>query len=246
MKHIAAPNLPEAAVCEAMLGKKYYARLSEGLSALGIRAFQVPDNKSVDPRLSGHADMSAVHLGGARVLISSAVAEIKPQLEKAGYEVLISGLEQRADYPGDVGLNGCIIGDKIICMEKASDKLMLSGRKIINVKQGYAKCSVCAVDEKHVITDDIGIRSACEKNGIECLYVSKGGIILEGFDHGFIGGSCFKADKNLIAFTGTLKNHPDEYAIMKYLEKLRTEAVFLTEEPCFDVGSVIPLKTTLL
>ncbi|MBP5166071.1 MAG: hypothetical protein ILP09_02280 [Oscillospiraceae bacterium] len=128
-------------------------------------------------------------------------------------------------------------------MEKASDNTMLDGRKIINVKQGYAKCSVCVIDEKHIISDDPGIYSACEKNGIECLYVRKGGILLDGFDHGFIGGSCFKANKNIVAFTGSLKKHPDEYIIMKYLEKLGIETVFLTNEPCFDVGSIIPLKT---
>ncbi|MBO4330540.1 MAG: hypothetical protein J5827_00525, partial [Oscillospiraceae bacterium] len=228
MSFITDPNLPESPVCEAMLGKRYYGILSEGLKRLGIAVFQVPDNNSVDPRLAGHADMSAVHLGGRRILISAAVISLKPELEKAGYDVTVSGLEQRPDYPNDIGLNGCISGSSIICMEKALDKAMTKGRKIINVKQGYAKCSVCVLDKNHLITDDPGIKAASEKNGMNCLYVRKGGIILEGFDHGFIGGSCFKTDKKTIAFTGTLEKHPDGNKITDHIEKLGMSCVFLT------------------
>lgn len=243
MSFVTAPNLPEGRVTTVMLGQRYLNKLGHALTELGIHIISVPDNICVDPRLAGHADLSAAHLGGREIIICRAVRTMEDKLKKEGFEVIVSQTDQNADYPADVGLNGCIVGNNIFCMSSACDERLYGGRNVIDVKQGYAKCSVCVVDERHIISDDESIYKAALKNGIDCLKIGKGAIELNGFDYGFIGGSSFKADKKTVAFTGTLKNHPDLEKITRYIRELGMEIIYLTEEPCFDVGSIIPLKT---
>jgi predicted acetyltransferase len=46
---------------------------------------------------------------------------------------------------------------------------------------------------------------------------------------------------NKIAFTGMIDHHPDETAIVRFLESKSIIPVFLTKRKCFDIGSIIPL-----
>lgn len=50
------------------IGEKYRERLEGPLAALGVCAYWLPDNTNVDARLSGHADLMLLDLGGGRVL----------------------------------------------------------------------------------------------------------------------------------------------------------------------------------
>ena len=76
---------------------------------------------------------------------------------------------------------------------------------------------------------------------MESLIISPAQIRLEGYDTGFIGGACGKISKHEIAFTGTLKHHSDEKRILEFIKISRIRAGVLTEEPIYDVGSIIPI-----
>ena len=112
---------------------------------------------------------------------------------------------------------------------------------MIPCKQGYTKCSICVVDENAIITDDSKITQIAAANGIEALLVDKGLATLDGFKYGFIGGSSFKIDKNKVAFTGMIRNTYERNKIESFLSKRGIEAVYLTEDELFDIGSAIPL-----
>lgn len=61
-------------------------------------------------------------------------------------------------YPRDVLYNAAAVGDYIICSKYTSEDLIkASGMKPIFVPQGYVKCNMVVVDDKHVITEDEGI-----------------------------------------------------------------------------------------
>ncbi len=203
---------------------------------MGVSVIHVPYIVDVKPALAGHADLSALHLGGRRILVSRSIEHFAYALSKLGFEPELSERPCLAAYPGDVGLNACLIKNRLFCRAKYADEKLLGfaaekGLEIINVKQGYAKCSVCIVDESHIITEDRSIHKAAEAFGVWSLLISPGHIRLEGFDYGFIGGASGKLDKNTLAFTGTLKRHPDETRILCFLESCGVEPVFLTDRP---------------
>ena len=142
-------------------------------------------------------------------------------------------------YPRDIGLNAAVVGDYLICNVKYTDETVLEhADKIIDVKQGYAKCSVCMVDENSIITSDAGIYSAAKKNNIEVLLISKGHITLDGYNYGFIGGCSGLISKNKLAFTGSIAVHPDYEKIKKFCEGRGVEIVSLSNEKLYDYGSM--------
>jgi hypothetical protein len=245
MSFILSPNLPQNRVTHVILGSKY-KKTAERLNKINISVIHVPDNKDVLPALSGHADLSICHLGGSRLLLSKSTEGFAPELSKYGFDVTVSEKPSDKSYPDDVGLCACILNNYLFHNIKYTDKGLINsalanGIKPLNVKQGYTKCSVCVVDDRHIITEDKSIQKAAEAIGISCLLISPGYIRLDGFDYGFIGGATGKLNKNILAFTGRLSSHPDKQKIYDYLESCGVEPFFLSEEPIYDVGSILPV-----
>lgn len=215
------------------IGEKYRERLEWPLAALGVCAFWLPDNPNVDTRLSGHADLMLLDLGGGRVLT------YLDSLPDIGLEVVkVEG--QGRVYPEDARLCACVVGRFCIHDFRISDP-HITGFERIQVRQGYARCSTCVVDERSVITSDAGIAKAAARHGIDVLGIRPGYIELEGFDTGFIGGASFKISPDRLAFTGRLDSHPDVARIKSFLRERGVEPVYLTDNPAFDIGSAVPL-----
>ena len=247
MKAVEKPNLPEMAET-VLIGEKYFELLEKPLKKLGINALSIPGNGFVNPRLSGHGDLSVLHTGGnvlwlAPHLRGSCFAE---RLNSMGFALDYPNILQSAAYPGDAQLNVCICGKYAICNrsivpEDIVNQLTDIGFEIIDCRQGYAKCSVCVVDEGAIITADRGVEAAAREAGLDVLLIEPGYITLDGFSFGFIGGSSFKISRSKLAFTGTLDLHPSKKDILHFLKAHEMEAVYLTDRSIFDIGSGIPI-----
>lgn len=235
---IKTPHLPQGKVGLAALGAKYREILEEPLQNLGITQLWLPDNEAVDPRLSGHADLMLLHLGG-NLVVTSCGGEIPQVLSALGFEI-IRAAEQGREYPADARLCACVVGVRCIHNFKISDPA-ISGFERVDVRQGYAKCCTCVVDEGSIITSDAGIAKAAARHGMDVLGIRPGFIKLEGFDTGFIGGAAFRISERALAFTGQLDSHPDKAKIEAYLRSHGIEPVYLTEQPVFDIGSAVLL-----
>lgn len=232
-----------------IIGSKYAKILKKPLEKIGILPLLVPENPNVDPRLSGHADLSVFHAGGKRLYLAQHLkdTDFAEKLSRLGAELEFPEFHQKREYPSDAYLNARAVGKKLIygknvtagfivkCFTNHSDVVLIGSR------QGYAGCSVCVVDENSIITADAGIAKAAVKHGIDVLCIENGHIDLPGFEYGFIGGSSFKLSKDELAFTGVLDEHPDKKEIMSFLASKSVEPVFLTDRKIFDIGGGIPL-----
>lgn len=243
---IKKPNLPQGSVRTALLGSAY-PNIADALTEIGITPICLPDNNDISNPVRAHADMSAYYCGNGKLILSqNIVGKCRPEMFPQNTILAVSANCQSEKYPFDITLNACEIGEYIFCKKDCIDSKILShavncDKKIINTHQGYSKCSVCILDEKHIITSDSSIASNAVSVGIDVLLISPGFFELSGYNYGFIGGCSFKISNDTIAFTGILSGHPDEKRIMQYIESLGLKAIFLTKERCFDIGSVIPL-----
>ena len=106
MKFVETPNLPMCADT-VIIGEKYCRALQNGVKKIGINVLPMPDNPYVDVRLSGHADLSVLHLGGNRLLLAPylKVSSFSQQLEDRGFDLQFVGIEQSALYPNDAQMN---------------------------------------------------------------------------------------------------------------------------------------------
>lgn len=245
---VSSPNLPSRSDT-VILGGKYSVILEKPLNKLGIDVIKVPDNPCVDERLSGHADLSVFHRGGKELLLAPYLkgSKFAESMQSRGFAVYFADIVQQAEYPLDAQLNCCVFGKNILavpglsCAEIVNYFTSVKGYRMIACKQGYARCSVCVVDEKSVITADRGIAAAARKNGIDVLVIRPGFIALDGFPYGFIGGTAFKIAKDTLAFTGTLDQHPDKAAIDQFLAVRKIKPVYITQYPIFDIGGALPV-----
>ena len=71
-------------------------------------------------------------------------------------------------YPKDCALNACVVGKHLLCNPDVTAREVLSrfgNKRVIGFRQGYARRSVCVVDENSIITADAGIAAARLKAG---------------------------------------------------------------------------------
>lgn len=241
-KFVQTPNLPENPVAEAIIGHRYKSALETALRRLNINVLWLSDNKQVDIRLAGHADLSVAHIGGDRFIAAKGQIEA---LHMADGKLLTAEKEQGRKYPLDCALNACIAGEKLICNPAVTDPGILAAfasERIVPVKQGYARCGVCVVDKDAIITADRGVAASAVKSGIKTLRISPDGIELDGYASGFIGGASFKISSDLLAFTGRLDRHPDFNLIESFCASRNVRIIYLTDMAAFDIGSAVLVK----
>ena len=248
MRFVETPNLPVYA-STVIIGEKYCNILQNGIKSLGINALFMPDNPYVDDRLSGHADLSVLHLGGNRLLLAPYLkrSSFSQQLEDRGFDIRFADIEQSALYPNDAQMNVCILGDKVIYNPKTVPDTIVkyltieNGAIQISSRQGYSRCSVCVVNDNAIITADEGICRSAKAHGIDVLKIMPGYIDLPGFDYGFVGGASFKISDTKLAFTGGLDRHPDAEQIIEFTSLHNVDIVYITDKPAFDIGGAIPI-----
>lgn len=148
-------------------------------------------------------------------------------------------------YPGSCIFNCVQLGDYFFHNVAYTDPTIMnivnnSDYKIINVMQGYTNCNMVAVNESSIITSDPGIAKAIlnTSNEIDVLLISEGNVILKGFPHGFLGGTCGRID-NFLIFNGNLAAHPDFEAIKTFVESKNLKLKYFEEYPLTDIGSII-------
>ena len=145
-------------------------------------------------------------------------------------------------YPENIAFNAACTGKYFIHNIKHTAPRLLSaakdkGMEIIHVKQGYSKCSIAVIDETSLITEDEGIKKSLAPYPVDVLMISKGHVRLEGFDFGFIGGTCGRVG-NEIVFNGDISSHPDYKDIKEFIEKRGLEIKYF-DYPLSDIGSIL-------
>ena len=147
-------------------------------------------------------------------------------------------------YPETVKFNLAKIGEFVVCKydvisEGIKEHLKQKNYTIINVNQGYSKCSTAVIGDAF-ITSDKGIYDACIKEGIIGLLIRPGYIELPDLDYGFIGGTCVSYD-DVVYFNGDITKHPDYEAIKSFITK-RNKKIDYINIPLTDVGSFIIIE----
>ncbi|MGI6722227.1 MAG: DUF6873 family GME fold protein [Anaerovoracaceae bacterium] len=197
--------------------------LTAYLKDSGVKIVTTTALSNVDDAIATHADIIMCDLGGRIVHGDPA------RLTKK--------------YPGDIIYNAACTGRYFIHNLKYTDPLLLAaaeemGRKLINVKQGYAKCSTLIVDEDSVILSDEGMARELKKHGLDVLLIRRGHIVLPGFRYGFIGGTAGKLGREII-FNGDLSMHPDCGRIEEFIMAHGCRPKYFRGLPLMDIGSII-------
>ena len=243
-RFIENPNLPKSEVTFLLCGQMNTA-ITDYFRIRGIKTAFPQVNNDIDSAVGNHIDLSAIHLGNKKVLLDKKQNALALTLENQEAEVYYSLESVSGEYPNDIVLNIAFMGEYVIGNFKYTDKNLrnyLVNKKLINVNQGYAKCSCLIVNEKALITDDLSIYKATTKEGIDSLLISKGDIKLPGHSYGFIGGASGKLSQDEVIFFGDIRIHRDYEIIKAFLNNHGCRIISFDGVDLTDYGGIIPLK----
>ena len=221
------------------------AECGSALAAKGFEIIKMPACPILQKSVSAHTDM-LLFIGKGRLFCHEKYYAIaKKQIDRilsvGGLALILSDEEWGSEYPSDVLFNAAPVGDRLICNARSVSRALVElygEENIVDTKQGYAKCSTCAVGEDSIITADPSIAKSAMRAGLDVLLLSTSETRLDGYDTGFIGGASGD-DGEHIFFTGDIEAHPEFDEIRAFCQKHGREAVSLSSAPLYDYGSLM-------
>lgn len=223
-----------------IVDKRMPIEMIERLSRLG-RVYMSAYIKTDDEAISMHPDIQ-IHF------VDENTAVTPPELYNYYARTLpktvslIKGfLSVGFTYPEVCAYNIARVGRNVICNTKYAEPKIIElyqsmGYRIINVKQGYAKCSICPVSENAFITEDPGIyKSVSSLPEISVKLIPYGSVRLKGYDYGFIGGASGLCGDTVI-FCGNAFKNPN---LKKTAEEAKLKTYMLSDDDLYDYGSIL-------
>ena len=139
--------------------------------------------------------------------------------------------------------------------EVVKERLQEAGYNLINVHQGYTKCSIAVIDENSCITSDIDIAKKLIDNGIDVLFACEPDIKLlkrtnlkeniqsrmffEYSDmQGFIGGAMVRIDDEIILF-GDVNKLLNKDKVVNFIQSKGLKLKWFDGLDVVDYGGVV-------
>jgi len=194
--------------------------------------------------VSAHPDMALFKTEEKEFICSPDVfSDYEKTLKKYDVKLICGEKKLSCNYPEDIAYN-VLKTDKFAFgkFTETDSKIIkyLENKKIdkINIKQGYAKCSVCNF-YGGIISSDAGICKAALGVGLDFLQIPQGEIKLPGYDYGFIGGASGLNSNGDVFFFGDLSSVSYGNLIYDFLKKKNIKIHEIKNFPLTDVGTVM-------
>ena len=225
----------------------YRITMEEELNLLkqGLKIIKIPKCNKVYNAINGHVDIQLCIVDKAKrqvVINKEAPSEFKKLLTENDINFLNSHDIISSPYPNNVSLNALVTEKYFIHNLKCTDKSLLNcikdSKHLINVKQGYTKCSCLYLKDNVVITNDFKISKTLLNLDFDVLYLPYGDIVLEDFEYGFIGGVGGMITPNKLALYGNLKYYKYGDIVLDFLNKHNITPIYLSNSKLTDRGSI--------
>jgi len=229
----------------AIIDYRASAKTADALEKLGFKVVITPHLNNIYTTICGHTDIMVYKVSDNQIIVEPTVVQYFKN-KMPDIEIIPGNTVLKDKYPYDIAYNAARIGNYLICNEKYTDSKIIefankNHLKILNTKQGYAKCSICVISNEAVITSDKNIKSVLNKNNIDVLMVNDNKIKLKNFEHGFIGGATGLLNENTLVVNGNIELHTNYKEIIEYCNKYSIDVISLNNEEIVDIGSIITL-----
>lgn len=215
----------------------------EYITSLGYNLIELFSNENLYDEISSHVDIHILKIEKEMFIEKTIKKYIDNKFDFNIGEDIIK------NYPNDIKYNVCIMGKTAIHNFKYTEKSVkeyLTNKKynMINVKQGYSKCSILVLNENACITGDHDIYKTLLNNNIDAIYVNDDNIKLLINDgtysnmNGFIGGAMCVIQNTLVIF-GDKNNLKDIKMIEDFAKKHNLEIKDFKGYDVVDYGGIL-------
>jgi hypothetical protein len=216
------------------------ARARERLSSLGT-LLEFSTEGITYPAISGHPDIFFCQVPGSLIVAPNLPGRYLKVLDENKIAFHTGNLPVGKQYPDSIRYNAASNGEFFVHNLVYTDPVILQHvhyLKKIPVKQGYARCNLALLGDRHFLTSDQGICHALRQRRLEGLLVSPAGIELPDFPNGFIGGAMGILEDR-VYFTGSLDRYPEGKRVREYLGSLGYAITELSDGPLRDGGGIL-------
>ena len=227
---------------DSRLPQEYLSELKGKLPRATLIPFEGGD---VYESIRCHPDIHFFKLDDHTIIHSPAVNfDVLRTLAERGIDLIRGEEKPFGKYPDTAGYNAIRAGDVLFHNREHTDGKILAecakrGLRVVDIKQGYARCSVIAVGDRALITSDRGIAVSAREEGFDVLLLPAGNIELPGEGYGFIGGASGNMPDGTVVFLGDIRHHPEGSEISAFLDKNDVKSMILTGFPLYDAGSLL-------
>ena len=219
----------------------------KSLEVLNMKVIKCPHYGGVYEAISGHPDIQINILSKSDIMVHPKINEnfIK-ELSDLGYNIHFSSKDIGFNYPQNIILNAINEEKFFLHNLTHTDKNLLNyitDKKLLNVSQGYTKCSTAIISKEAFLTNDIKIKESLESLGADVLLLPHGDIELLPLNYGFIGGACGLIDKNTLAFFGSLDKYIHGDNVKTFLKRHNVTPLYLKQSGLIDRGSLFILES---
>ncbi len=238
------PFIPSKRANLAIISGQASGEIIYNLTNEGMEVIKTIKVESVSSKIAYHPDLILHPIDLNTIVVAPEVFNFYSQnLKPYGLNVIKGRNNLARHYPEDIKYNVFRIGDHFVHKKGYSDGIIEQyyknmGIKLIDVKQGYTKCSIALVDNQSAITSDKKIAEKLTDAGYDILLIEKGWIELLGYDYGFIGGASGHISSKEMVLTGLLLNHPDALVIEDFIKSKGIEIIYLSKDNIIDLGTV--------
>lgn len=222
-----------------IISHKSSQQFKEFLHHHGFEFILTIDNPKLDPRIADHPDLSIFVLNKETIVVDESVYDYYKQV--LINKNIIKGQSVSIKYPNDAIYNIYKASNFYIHNDISEINILnyLDNNNYIHyyVKQGYTRCSIIPMGDK-ILTSDYGMYKAL-RNQIEVVLLESETITLDGFDTGFIGGTCGLVGNHLI-FDGNIKTSVNYQKIKDEADKSSIKLLY-PDTDLIDLGSIIDI-----
>lgn len=231
---------------QVLIDERVNESIESYFTNLGYEIIKVKKDNNVYSEISSHTDIFCVKIEDT--VISSKDYFFNKIMDKY---TCICGDNVGNSYPHCARYNVCVIDNYAIHNFEITDKKVLDilkekGYNLINVKQGYSRCSILPLGNKCCITSDKGIYTALVNNNFDVLYIDQSELDIKLLSadeeyssmYGFIGGcSCVLNDT--VIFFGDIDKLKCKDKLVSYINSKGFKVIDFKNMDVMDYGSCI-------
>ena len=212
---------------------------------LNIKPILIPKCPKVYEAINGHVDiqLNILDKKNKKVIVQKDISkDFLNLLSSNEISYTLSENSLGTNYPENIIINALITDNLFVHNLNYTDPNLLklqNSKKVINVKQGYCKCSILPLGKNAFITSDKGIYKKLIQEDLDVLLIPPGDILLPSLNYGFVGGVGGMISENKLALFGELNSYAYGKEVYNFLYKHDIEPIALKKGKLIDRGSLL-------